>query len=216
MPTRPARRQAPPKPYHHGDLRAALVAASLAIIEERGPEQVTVREAAKRAGVSSGAPFRHFPNRTALMTAVAEEAQRRFRAEIDAALAAAPNEPLARFHALGEAYLRWAIRNPSHFRVISARNLIDYDSSPYLTRDNDEIRAMMSAALIAAARNGNLATSDVAHLQIAARACVYGLARMYIDGHFAQWGRAGETAEATMAQTLGLFMELLAGGPAGE
>src|SRR5713101_6424822 len=101
MATRPARRKAPAKPYHHGDLRAALVDASLAIIEERGPEQVSVREAAKRAGVSSGAPFRHFPSRTALMTAVAEEAQRRFRAEVDATLAAAPSEPLARFHALG-------------------------------------------------------------------------------------------------------------------
>src|SRR5689334_17798420 len=137
MATRAARRKPAPKPYHHGDLRAALVEASLAIIEERGPEQVTVREAAKRAGVSSGAPFRHFPNRTALMTAVAEEAQRRFRAEIEAALAAAPSEPLARLHALGAAYLRWAIGNPTHFRVISARNLIDYESSDYLTRDND-------------------------------------------------------------------------------
>ena len=212
MATRSARPKTPPKPYHHGDLRAALVEASLAIIEELGPEQVTVREAAKRAGVSSGAPFRHFPNRTALMTAVAEEAQRRFRIELDAALAGAPSEPLARLHALGEAYLRWAIGNPTHFRVISARNLIDYDSSAYLTRDNDEVRAMMTAMLAAAARRGDLAADDLPHLQIASRALVYGLARMYVDGHFAQWGRDGETAEATLTKTLALFVELLGGG----
>src|ERR1051325_11838965 len=72
--------------YHRGNLRAALIQASLALVGERGPANVTVRDAARRAGVSSGAPFRHFPDREALMAAVAEEAQRRFRAEIAAAL----------------------------------------------------------------------------------------------------------------------------------
>src|SRR3954465_4440649 len=84
--------------YHHGSLREALIAATLDLLEEGGPEQVTVREAAKRAGVSSGAPFRHFPTRTALLTAVAEEAMGRFRAEITASLELAEAaDPLARF-----------------------------------------------------------------------------------------------------------------------
>ena len=52
-----------------------MIAATIALVEEAGPEGVTVREAARRAGVSSGAPFRHFPNKTALMTAVAEDHQ---------------------------------------------------------------------------------------------------------------------------------------------
>ena len=62
----------PPTTYHHGNLRQVLIDATLALIEEGGPEAVTVREAARRAGVSPGAPFRHFPTRTSLMTAVAE------------------------------------------------------------------------------------------------------------------------------------------------
>src|SRR5215213_2214532 len=73
---------APPKPYHHGDLRRALIDAALQLAGEGGAEAVSVREAARRAGVSPGAPFRHFPSRDALMAAVATEAQRRFRAEI--------------------------------------------------------------------------------------------------------------------------------------
>jgi AcrR family transcriptional regulator len=65
---RPARRQSPPpKPYHHGDLRRVLVDAALQLVRESGAEAVSVREAARRAGVSPGAP-----NRAALMTAVAE------------------------------------------------------------------------------------------------------------------------------------------------
>src|SRR6202451_3555764 len=97
----PRRRPAAAKPYHHGDLRRVLIEAALKLAEEGGPEAISVREAARRAGVSPGAPFRHFDSRAALMTAVAEEAQRRFRAEIDAALKeASAADPLERFRAL--------------------------------------------------------------------------------------------------------------------
>jgi len=81
-PRRRASRAPAPKPYHHGDLRRVLIDAALQLVGEGGAEAVSVREAARRAGVSPGAPFRHFPSRDALMQAVAEEAQRRFRAEI--------------------------------------------------------------------------------------------------------------------------------------
>src|SRR5258708_23916338 len=94
---RPARRRAPAaKPYHHGDLRRVLIDAALQLVGEGGADAVSVREAARRAGVSPGAPFRHFPSRVALMNAVAEEAQRRFRAEIEAALSPAPASDPAR------------------------------------------------------------------------------------------------------------------------
>src|SRR6185436_3917391 len=77
----------PRRDYHHGNLRQALIDAALELVREGGGEAVSVREAARRAGVSAGAPFRHFPTRAALMTAVAEESMRRFKSEIDAALA---------------------------------------------------------------------------------------------------------------------------------
>src|SRR6202011_5948381 len=113
---RPARRPLlPPKPYHHGDLKRVLIDAALGLVEEGGAEAVSVREAARRAGVSPGAPFRHFPSRDALITAVAEEAQRRFRVEIEITLSGAPaDDPLGRFRRIGLAYLRWAMRNPTH------------------------------------------------------------------------------------------------------
>ena len=107
-PAKPRRRASTspaPKPYHHGDLRRVLIDAALQLVGEGGPDAVSVREAARRAGVSPAAPFRHFPSRDALMNAVAEEAQRRFRAEIEAALSAAPaGDPLGRFRCLGLAY----------------------------------------------------------------------------------------------------------------
>src|SRR5579871_917651 len=136
-PQRRAPRSRIPKPYHHGDLRRALIDAGFRLVEERGVERLSMREAARRAGVSPGAPFRHFESREALMTAVALEAQRRFRAEIEAALQeSASGDPLARLRAFGVAYLRWAMRNPAHFEIISSGKLFDYDKSADLVRDN--------------------------------------------------------------------------------
>lgn len=204
--------------YHHGRLREAMIEATLRLIAEAGPEGVTVRAAARRAGVSSGAPFRHFPNRTALMTVVAEEAMSRFRAEIDAALAAAAGaDPLRRFAAIGEAYLHWALGNPTHFQVISTRSLIDFDGSAALKRDNEAIRRLMEETLREAQEGGQLREPDLAGISLAGRALVYGLARMHADGHFAQWAEPGETPEAAMRRAFELFLRGLAGdtiGPA--
>ena len=124
---------------------------------EGGAEAVSVREAARRAGVSPGAPFRHFPSRDALMQAVAEEAQRRFRAEIEAALAGAPaGDPLGRFRCLGLAYLRWAMRNPTHFEIISSRRLFDHDRAVAVSSDNAELIELTGQTLAEAFAAGQL------------------------------------------------------------
>ena len=213
-PRRRATREAPPKPYHHGDLRRVLVEAALQLVSEGGMEAVSVREAARRAGVSPGAPFRHFPSRDALMQAVAEEAQRRFRAEIEAALAGSPpGDPLGRFRALGLAYLRWAMRNPTHFEVISSRRLFDHDRAAAVASDNAELIALTERTLADAFAAGQLRSVDLKQVQIAGRALVYGFARMNIDGHFPRWGVAVPEAERTAAAILDLFIDGIAKRP---
>jgi AcrR family transcriptional regulator len=210
-----ARRPEPaPKPYHHGDLKRVLIDAALALVEEGGADAVNVREAARRAGVSPGAPFRHFPSRVALMTAVAEEAQRRFRAEIDTALAKAPaGDPLARFRSLGLAYLRWAMRNPAHFEIISSGRLFDHGAAAGLSRDNAELIGMSGQMLADAFAQGQLRISDLKRAQLAGRALVYGFARMNLDGHLPRWGVAPAEAERTAEAILDLFIEGIASRP---
>jgi len=211
---RPKRGPPAPKPYHHGDLRRTLIDAALRLAEEGGPEQVSVREAARRAGVSPGAPFRHFETREALMTAVAEEAQRRFRAEIERALADAPaGDPLSRFRRLGLAYLRWAARNPAHFEIISSGRYFDHDGAAELSRDNAELIAMTERLLAEAFAQGQLRRADLKTVQIAGRALVYGFARMQIDGHFPRWGVADKDIERTAEAALDLFIDGIAKPP---
>jgi len=209
---RPARDPAaPPKPYHHGDLRRVLIEAALQLAGEGGAAAVSVREAARRAGVSPGAPFRHFPSRDALMTAVAGEAQQRFRAEISAALAEVPDsDPLARFRALGLAYLRWAMRNPAHFEIISSGRYFVHDKASDLSRDNAELIDLAERTLADAYALGQLRSGDLKRVQIAGRALVYGFARMNIDGHFPRWGIAEEEAALTAEAILDLFIEGIA------
>lgn len=202
---RPRRSAAQPRPYHHGDLRRVLIDAALQLAAEGA--EVSVREAARRAAVSPGAPFRHFPNRDALMAAVAEEAQRRFRAEIEAALSKAPAAgPLGRFRAFGLAYLRWAMRNPAHFEIISTGRYFVHGSSAELTRDNAELIALTEGILAEAAEQGLLRPADLKQVQIAGRALVYGFARMSLDGHFPRWGVAEGEIERMAEQVIDLFI----------
>jgi len=204
---RRATRAPAPKPYHHGDLRRVLIDAALKLVGEGGADAVSVREAARRAGVSPGAPFRHFPSRDALMNAVAEEAQRRFRAEIEAGLAGAPaGDPLGRFRCLGLAYLRWAMRNPTHFEIISSRRFFDHDRAAAISRDNAELIELTERTLAEAFAAGQLRPVDLKRVQIAGRALVYGFARMNIDGHFPRWGVTEAEAERTAAGILDLFI----------
>jgi hypothetical protein len=145
------------------------------------------------------------------MTAVAAEAQRRFRAEIDAALAEAPaGDPLARFRALGLAYLRWAMRNPAHFEIISSGRYFAHDKATELSRDNAELIGIAERTLADAFALGQLRSPDLKRVQVAGRALVYGFARMNIDGHFPRWGIEEDEAEPTAEAILDLFIEGIA------
>ncbi|WP_245442774.1 TetR/AcrR family transcriptional regulator [Methylobacterium terrae] len=102
--------------YHHGDLRRSLIAAAHDLLRSGGVEAVTLREAARLAGVSHNAPYRHFPSREALLAALAVEGFRGLRRALDEAAGGA--EPPGRLTALGRAYLRFAEADRATFRLM--------------------------------------------------------------------------------------------------
>src|SRR6201996_1254631 len=110
----------PERPYHHGNLRAALLAAAETTLREQGPDQVSLRALAREAGVSHGAPRRHFPDRQALLDALAEVGFDRLGSELRPAVAAAGGEFAPRLRAPGRASVRFATRDAALLALMFA------------------------------------------------------------------------------------------------
>ena len=103
--------------YHHGDLKRALTGAALSLVAERGPKGFTLTEAARRAGVSAAAPYRHFADKAHLLATVPEQGFIDLHTVLTTAADAA-SEPAAHFIEIGRAYVRWAVTHPDQYRVM--------------------------------------------------------------------------------------------------
>ncbi len=117
-------------PYHHGDLPSALRAATAELVAERGPSGFSLREVARRAGVSHAAPAHHFGDSKGLLTAVAADGF----GQLNTAFAAAGegvDDPIERLNAMGKAYVRTAFDFPGHFGVMCSGDLIDHDNETF-------------------------------------------------------------------------------------
>ena len=110
------------RPYHHGDLRSALLEAAVEVIEERGLSGLSLRECARRAGVSHAAPYRHFKDKDALILAIAHEGLDRLADAGEAAMVGI-EDPRERIDAYGVAYVQFAVEQPVFHRVMFASDL---------------------------------------------------------------------------------------------
>jgi AcrR family transcriptional regulator len=106
--------------YHHGDLRRSLVAAAAKLLDRHGPAGVTLRGAARLAGVSQAAPYRHFAGKEALLAAVAAEAFLALKDACAAAVAADPGDAVHRLEVVAVAYVRYAVEHPARYRLMWA------------------------------------------------------------------------------------------------
>ncbi|MER6248713.1 TetR/AcrR family transcriptional regulator [Streptomyces griseorubiginosus] len=114
----PAQTTKPDRPYHHGDLRRAILGAALDVIAAEGPAALSLRDLARRAGVSHAAPAHHFKDRTGLLTAIAAEGF---------GLLAAALKEAADLKDAGVRYVRFAREHPAHFQVMFAPGLLRAD-----------------------------------------------------------------------------------------
>jgi AcrR family transcriptional regulator len=131
--------------YHHGNLREALIDAALMLLAEKGPGAFTIAEAARLAGVSSAAPYRHFRDAEALLAAVAERGYERFAAALLAAWNDGRPDPLRAFEALGQAYLRFARREPALYAAMFEMH-VAVDAFPPLQAAADRAFAILREA----------------------------------------------------------------------
>lgn len=135
----------PKKAYHHGDLKPALMAAAEAILLEKSVEGFTLREAARRAGVSPAAPAHHFGSAKGLLTAVAREGFAEFGRMLAEADAKAGPDPQARLTAQGKAYVRFALANRARFLLMFRSDICDPDWGDYRAVSADSMRTLQNA-----------------------------------------------------------------------
>ena len=117
------------RPYHHGNLREALIAAAIGLIEETGPQGFSLAEAARRAGVSPAAPYRHFKGRDDLLEEIARRGFDEFAEVMRAAWDEGRPNPLAAFARMGQAYLDFARQRPAFYVAMFESDIALVDNS---------------------------------------------------------------------------------------
>ncbi|MGD1853606.1 MAG: TetR/AcrR family transcriptional regulator [Leptolyngbyaceae cyanobacterium] len=173
------------KPYHHGDLRQALLDAALVILQTKDVKALSLRGVARQAGVSHTAPYRHFADKAALLAAVAEEGFVEFGRYLQAAVDATAADPVASLKATGVAYVRYALDHPVHFRLMFDCHALEPESmattsSLYTTSEKtfqilvDIIRTGQTA--------GKFRPGDPKVLATGRWALVHGIAMLMLDG----------------------------------
>ena len=164
------------RPYHHGDLRAALVKAGLDLLATRAADALSLREVARAVGVSANAVYRHFADKRALMTALANEGLRQL-AQSQREAAAAAGGGVAGFDATGRAYVRFALSNPALFRLVFSN-----PAQPGLLTMPAAAVPDAMAFLRANAAQAASSAGDPTTLALQAWSVAHGLAMLMLDG----------------------------------
>ena len=170
--------------YHHGDLSRALVEAALHTIQREGVEAVTLRGVGKDVGVSRTALYRHFADKSALLRAVAREGFRMLRVAL---VASWENAGKGRpgFDAMGQAYVRFAVENPSHYRVMFGAAILGSAVDPELEQEGRAAFQSLVDALLEQQSEGIMVPDHPLQLALYIWSVVHGVAMLAIDGRFA-------------------------------
>jgi AcrR family transcriptional regulator len=164
--------------YHHGELRRTLLDVSIDVIDRRGVDALNLRELAARAGVSSGAPYHHFADRGALLSAIAEEGFGYLAAAMIRERDAAADDASLRLAALGRAYVSFATTHRGYFRVMFRPDLHGAD----LVQARPRTFQILCDAIRDCQRSGVAPAGDWQPLVLTAWSAVHGLATLWIDG----------------------------------
>jgi AcrR family transcriptional regulator len=171
--------------FHHGDLRRALLDGAMLLLEREGTLGVGLRAAARLAGVSQTAPYRHFPDKEAMLAALAEEGFRALSERMEAA-AREHAEPRARLLAIGETYVALAAERPHLFRLMFGPQVADKSRCPKVKEAGARAYQNLVEAIAAAQRAGVLRAGDPTEVALAHWTCVHGLASLIVDGRLSE------------------------------
>lgn len=175
MPRDSGRKKPPPPPV---DLRSAILSASLALIEEEGVAALSMREVARRLGVTHQAPYHHFEGRGAILQAIVDEGFTKLWQALDRAVV--PGRPaLENFAATGHAYVQFALANPGHFRMMFRPELLSERKNESGVPDGF---AILVECVKACQREGHIPEGDPMPIVLLAWSTAHGIASLSLDG----------------------------------
>ena len=188
------------EPYHHANLRQTLLDAAVALISEVGPRAFTLREVARRAGVSHNAPYRHFASKDELLAQVAAEGFDRLTASMQKSMARATSSR-ERLQECGCGYVAFALRWPQHFLV-----MFDLPHAPHGQEKRhaagQNAFAVLEECIAAAQQSGALRAGDPLPLAWTAWSLVHGIAKLAISGNLPLSSRSTVEFTRSASQTI--------------
>ena len=197
------------RPYHHGDLRQALLDAAVDLLRQGGTQALTLRAVARAAGVSQTAPYRHFKNRRALVAGVAQEAFGRMGVAIGQAVESGePGLPALRRGMA--AYVRFAQEHPAEYRVMFGPEVAHRDDLPQLHAAALGVFGLLRDGIARLQQGGVLGGGDPGLMAITAWATLHGLAMLSLDG---QTGVTGHTVDALVDAATRLLLAGMGAAP---
>jgi len=171
-----------PSAYHHGQLKASLIKHALTIIETEGIKGLTLRKAARRAGVSHAAPAHHFGDMKGLLAALAQEGFYKMTKTMEQAIQHIENDnPLGKLKCIGITYIEFAVHHPAYFNVMHHPELALKASHPGLEQESKNTFDIVKTIIKECQDANIIAPGNILHLSLFVWSTVHGFATLVVD-----------------------------------
>jgi AcrR family transcriptional regulator len=191
-----------PKPYHHGDLRNALIQAGLELLAEGGAQELDLRKVARRAGVSHAAPYRHFANKQALIAAINEEGFHMLAERIRSTLNEVSDEPSEQLLGVALAYVRFAKENPWLMREMFSGITIERETFESLQTASKSVYRLYAEVIRSGQERGKIVDGDPTALAGVLWSVLHGLAMLIIENQMRPYADGPEGTERVTRYTI--------------
>lgn len=196
--------------YHHGDLRQSLIDAAIALINEEGISDLSLRQVARRVGVSHNAPYRHFEDKEALLAAVAEQGFSSLQVAMETNIEGIPlNNYQERLTAIGIAYVKFALTHPTYYRLMFGEYRCNREKYPSLVETSQGSFMVLVDTITAGQKAGDFRVGDPVNMARVAWSLVHGQAMLALDDKLQV--NQGEELEAFLQFSAQMLIQGLAG-----
>lgn len=195
------------KPYHHGDLRNALIQAGLEMLSEGGAAALDLRKVARKAGVSHAAPYRHFADKQALVAAINEEGFRSLAERIQSTLRAAPDDPFEQLQGIARAYVQFAQEHPWLMREMFSGLTIEREAFADLQTASKAVFKLYAEVVKRGQERGSIIDGDPGALAGVLWSLLHGVAMLTIENQIGPYINGVDGVERVTRFSIQLLYE---------